>query len=259
MQVVLHSSDMVIVLGVGRKLLYVIWLSFFLFNQAQFQSIGKSPAQPWHQDPEKWETGWKEGGWDYMAVVPFELSRNVITATVYGQLLAANGAVLDIGCGEGTVYKHLNPNQQKKYVGVDLAPTAIAKAKKNNPEGNFIVSHANDYVPQKTFDLIVFNDVMMFLNPSDTVTRYRKYLRTGGYMIIAMFYQPDRNNNYDIDASFNAARQQMRLFDSMKVLGYVWHTGTTENKGEQVEKQRSSYRLEVYCNDINFRRNLRYE
>jgi SAM-dependent methyltransferase len=243
--------------GVREKLLCAILLSLSLFIDGQQR--GNIASQPWHQDPNKWETGWKEGGWDYMAVVPFELSRNVITASVYGQLLAADGAVLDIGCAEGTMYKYLSPTQKNKYVGVDLAPTAIEKAKKSNPDGHFVTASAKDYVPDKTFDLIVFNDVMMFLKPDETVSRYRNYLKKGGYMVIAMFYQPDRNNNYDIDASFNAARQQMRLFDSMKVLGYVWHTGTTENKGEHVEKQRSSYRLEVYCNDLVSRRNLRYE
>lgn len=194
-----------------------------------------------------------------MAIVPFELSRNVMTAAVYAPLLVPNGAILDIGCAEGTIVNYLNEEQKKQYVGMDLAPTAIEKAKAKNPGITFHVGNAKDYIPPKMFDLIVFNDVMMFLKPDETVTRYRKYLKKGGYFIIAMFFQPDRNNNYDIDASFNAARQQMRLFDTMKVLGYVWHTGTTENKGHDVEKQRSSYRLEVYCNDLEHRRNLRYE
>jgi hypothetical protein len=71
-------------------------------------------------------------------------------------------------------------------------------------------------------------------------------------MIISMFFQPERQNNFNNDIVFGKARKLMRFYDSMKVLGNVWHTNSTENKNaaENGGLQKTSFRLEVYCNDL---------
>jgi SAM-dependent methyltransferase len=203
-----------------------------------------------HQNISVWDKGWKDGDWDYMAKVPIELSRNAITSGVYAQLLAINGSILDVGCAEGTVVNYLNPIQRPKYVGVDWSAAAIEKARSNHPGVHFEVGSIKDYQPDQQFDLMIFNDVLMFAPVESGIPRFLKYLKPGGYMIISAFHQPERDNNFDMIPYFEKARSLMRLYDIIKVAGFVWHTRTTENKGHFEERQKTSYVTQVFCNDL---------
>lgn len=211
--------------------------------------VVKREQGSWHQDVKKWNDGWDRGEWNYMAKVPIELSRNAMSTAVYASLLAPKGVILDMGCAEGTSAMYLNRYQRQHFVGVDWSEVAIRRARSRYPNVEFVTDSVQNYEPKKKFDLMIFNDVLMFVEPDSTLRKYIKYLNRGGYMVISMFFQPDRSNNYDTDKYFKEARLLMRFYDSMRVQGHVWHNNRTENKHTS-EIQKTSYRMEVYCNDL---------
>lgn len=67
-------------------------------------------------------------------------------------------SVLDIGCGTGELLKYLN--RDIRYVGLDIAPTAIATAKQSFHDFPKAEFHATDFwewqSPDKEYDCIVW-------------------------------------------------------------------------------------------------------
>ena len=126
-----------------------------------------------YQSKEKWEQEWKDGSWDYMDRQTTERSKNAIIGSVFVQEAMGNrknGTVLDVGCGEGAISDHLLPTQL--YVGMDISKEAIQRAKeKRSGEHNdpllrrkFVNMNAYDFVPTHKFDVIVFSDMLYYLD-----------------------------------------------------------------------------------------------
>ena len=63
-------------------------------------------------------------------------------------------SVLDVACGDGYWMPDL-PN----YVGIDVAPEAIALARKRHPGRTYEVSDIRDF-PPRPFDLVIFRDAI---------------------------------------------------------------------------------------------------
>src|SRR5258708_39996767 len=61
---------------------------------------------------------------------------NTVGDCVYGPLekYAANGSVLDIGCGSGNTATEMSAAAYQTYVGVDISEEALAKAARRSKE-----------------------------------------------------------------------------------------------------------------------------
>ncbi len=74
--------------------------------------------------------------------------------------------ILDVGCATGTTYRFLKSNNafpRLEYSGLDLSSTAVNKAKKLYPEGNFVKKDQEplkDYL-KKTYDVVYSRDTIM--------------------------------------------------------------------------------------------------
>ena len=134
-----------------------------------------------------WEEQYRRGYWELMRGLD-ELARyNVIAG--YLQALKSGGSVLDVGSGEGLLADHLRPFGYRRYHGIDLSEAAIAQAAPRADERTtFTAADAETWVPQGTFDAVVFNECVYYFNdPVGSVRRYEPYLEPGGCFVVSTF------------------------------------------------------------------------
>ena len=72
-------------------------------------------------------------------------------------------AILELGCGNGELARHLVRRTQT-YVGVDGASRAIEAARRSVPDGEFHHLYFPCELPEGTFDLIVLSEFLYFLD-----------------------------------------------------------------------------------------------
>jgi len=107
----------------------------------------------------------------------------------YLQYLKCGGSVLDVGCGEGVLQEKLGPRTYCRYVGIDISSEAIGQAShKEDEKTSFVCADVNNYVPTESFDAIVLNEILYYLDdPLKVLKRYEGYLKEDGIFIISMF------------------------------------------------------------------------
>jgi SAM-dependent methyltransferase len=84
------------------------------------------------------------------------------------EVVQANDSLLDIGCGDGFFTKRFLSAKCKHVDGIDIEPSAIECAKKNNSAEN-IKYHLLDAVavnfPEKDYDVIVWDGAIGHFSP----------------------------------------------------------------------------------------------
>jgi trans-aconitate methyltransferase len=97
------------------------------------------------------------------------------------------------------------------YVGIDLSDVAIDQAREPGLAcSEFLVANATNFEPPHPFDVIVFNEILYYLeDPAEQVRRYAQYLAPAGIFVVSMYYSP---------ASF---RTWKRLNAELKTLDHV--------------------------------------
>ncbi len=126
---------------------------------------------------------------------------------------------LDLGCGTGLMSRHL-ARRAASVVGVDLAPSALATARKLHaelPNVSFEVHDVMD-LPRSfdgTFDLVVVADVLYYVSPLDDAAlaaiakRIAKLLVPGGICMLVDHYffrlDPDSRRSRRIHDVFAAS------------------------------------------------------
>lgn len=104
--------------------------------------------------------------------------------------LQAGGSALDVGCGSGTVSTALaRAFPQSRFVGVDLDPESIRKARAG-AEGlggrvRFVDQPLAALPPEEVFDLITVCDAVHdFAAPLETLREIRQRLKPGGVFLV---------------------------------------------------------------------------
>jgi 2-polyprenyl-3-methyl-5-hydroxy-6-metoxy-1,4-benzoquinol methylase len=195
------------------------------------------------QSVKKWDQEWKSGSWDYMEKVAVERSKNAIIGNVFINMYAksTNASVLDIGCGEGAVSDFLPSDQRKNYVGVDVSKEAIQKAKEkrqNQPYGSkFVHSSVYDFLPRHNFDVIVFSDVLYYVDHEKILQIYSEYLNPDGIIIISIFSKSMGNLLYE--NIFNVARRLFTKIDEIDIGGFT-------KKSENAKLEKTAFHIEIY-------------
>jgi hypothetical protein len=109
---------------------------------------------------------------------------SVLAATLPG-LVRRLGAksVLSVGCGDDYWMPHLGP----AYLGIDVAPEAIARAKLNHPERTYMVMDAvKGELPDA--DLVIVRDVLQHLSPADGVKLLDHVTESSARWLLASTY-----------------------------------------------------------------------
>lgn len=140
-----------------------------------------------------WEIQYKSGRWRYLNQLQELAHYSVIIG--YIKYFQHNGAILDVGCGEGVLFDLMCPCTYSRYVGIDISQTALDHAsKKGNEKSLFVRSPLEEYSPDEKFDAIVFNEVLYyFKRPAKVLEHYRDFLNADGVFIVSM-YRAQRND-----------------------------------------------------------------
>lgn len=142
--------------------------------------------------PADWDEQYAGQHWDFLTGVG-ELAHYAVIAA-YGSYLRPHAAVLDLGCGEGVLYDRYLPLGCRRYVGVDISQTAVARlAERASPENEFVAQDAETYEPDGAFDVIIFNEsITYFTEPEASFERYARWLAPDGIMIVSCHVQSPR-------------------------------------------------------------------
>lgn len=195
-------------------------------NQWLFQTEGK------------WDKEWKGGAWTYLESIAVERSRIAVIGGVLVPMYATrNGSVLDIGCGEGSISDFLPTVQRSLYVGVDISKEAIhiAKTKRGHPM-KFVHAAAHNFKPTHRFDVVVFSDVLYYVEYEKVLKQYESYMNPGGVLIISIFHQTERLMYENI---FSFARSTFNYIDEVEVSGFT-------KKSKEGPREKTAFHIEVY-------------
>lgn len=99
----------------------------------------------------------------------------------FADYISVNDDVLDFGCGSGFLLKGLNC---KKKIGIEINPTAVEFAKKNN--GVEVYGDIDD-LPDECVDVVISNNALEHsLRPLDELKSLYKKLRHRGKIIVVV-------------------------------------------------------------------------
>jgi len=138
------------------------------------------------ESKEVWDFQYRNKRWDYLANDE-EVSRYSVIRG-YIQHFNRQGSILDIGCGEGILQERLRAFGYTRYVGLDISEAAIQRAHiKEDAKTVFISGDAESHIPDESFDIMIFNEVLYYFhNPLDSFARYMSLLRERGVVIVSL-------------------------------------------------------------------------
>ncbi|MFA5127351.1 MAG: class I SAM-dependent methyltransferase [Patescibacteria group bacterium] len=174
----------------------------------------------------KWEKEFSAGKWNYLDSNPAERARSAVIA-IYCQYFYPKAKILDVGCGLGTILDFLNSIQRKKYLGIDISKVAITKARKK--KANFKNIDFNAFKSKTKYDIIIFNEVLYYLDETNALKQALKLLNKNGLVIISLYRMKSKRYDQKI---WQVSR---KFFKSI---------GTTEITS-LVKKQQVTWRVEV--------------
>ena len=113
----------------------------------------------------------------------------------YGALLtlmcrhAADGPVLDAGCGDGVLEQEFRTVSPVRVVGIDYSLEAIERAKTRHvPDCSFAQADYRGFTPAERFPLIVLNESLYYVEDFLGVLRsLSRWLTKDGVFVVSMF------------------------------------------------------------------------
>lgn len=140
----------------------------------------------WFKKQIRWNYKYKKGTWDFMSKenLRYEAIVNQIRKTQI-----TNPAILDLGCGFGALNDHLESSDYMYFLGVDFSSNAIQRAKDQNyPNAEFLVADIHHFIPNKKFEVIIFNEVLYYLEDQMAIVeKFANYFSDQGYFIFSFF------------------------------------------------------------------------
>ncbi len=144
-------------------------------------------VRPWPTGT--WNDDWQAGIWDYMA----ETAEAPRYALLAGLILSQGspGTVLDIGCGSGTLRRHLHPDSFTSYRGVDIAPSAIERAATVGYERSTFACADASTEPKDPAETVVLNEVAYLVaDPMTFIADVGRLVVPGGRLIASIYRHP---------------------------------------------------------------------
>lgn len=136
---------------------------------------------------EKFDHEFAAGKWSYLASSSREVPRYGAVAAYIEWSCPEGEGVLDLGCGEGVLFRYLSDRHKKGYVGVDVSDVALNKARAADIQ-KLYCSPMEKFIPPRPFGLIIFNEVLYYTTaPFDVMGYYRPYLTPDGCAILSLF------------------------------------------------------------------------
>lgn len=171
---------------------------------------------------EKFDREFASGKWSYLASSAREVPRYGAVSGYVECACPEGQGILDLGCGEGVLFRYLPERHRQGYVGVDVSDVALNKARKENIK-ELYCSPMEKFIPPRQFGVIIFNEVLFYtLVPLDVVAHYRPYLTEDGCVILSAFRY--KGNESSIWAGLDG--RGWDVFDRTKITsargGLIW-------------------------------------
>ena len=138
------------------------------------------------QERSSWEQEYSSGKWSCLGASA-EFAHYAIVAA-YIQILRRPISLLDIGCGEGQILKHLNLDLIAQYTGVDIAQAALDQITPKRPQDRYICSTLENFRPDAKWDVILFNEVLYYtFDPVANIKPFEAALTAEGRMLVSIY------------------------------------------------------------------------
>ncbi len=112
----------------------------------------------------------------------------------YGALLQVlrrydHGPMLDLGCGDGSLWKHYRPLSDSLLIGVDYSHTAVLKANSLAlPNTEFRAGDYRAFDPGRKLAVAVFNESLYYIEDFlDAIAKAESWLDGQGVVVVSMF------------------------------------------------------------------------
>ena len=171
--------------------MYALLRSLFLIGAREVRFASKplsAIASPPNVSVGSWREEYADGTWSRLHRLG-ELGHYSAIAGYYGRV-KPGGSILDVGCGDGVLQRQLKPHGYSRYLGIDFTPEAVASAAdgQDTTTTEFAVADATQYIPERKFDVIIFNECLYyFTDPMDVLERYSDFLHDDGVFIISNY------------------------------------------------------------------------
>jgi 2-polyprenyl-3-methyl-5-hydroxy-6-metoxy-1,4-benzoquinol methylase len=143
-----------------------------------------------------WDNEYSTRKWDF--------ADNTESDCVYAHLAkhAANGGILDLGCGTGNTSNELAATAYQKYLGVDISEICLRKARERSQEtgradkNQFVCGDFLQFFTSERFDVILFRESLYHV-PMDKITltlnRYATNLKANGVFVVRIKTLDDKD------------------------------------------------------------------
>lgn len=144
------------------------------------------PRDRMGQYSDRWEREYAANGWAWLNNNSERLHNHLIAA--YCSRLGPDASVLDVGCGEGVLQAILERFGYARYLGIDVAATAVARmASRADGRTRFQVADATTFTTDERFDAVVLNEVLYyFADPAAVLARLARLAHVRGYLVVSM-------------------------------------------------------------------------
>ncbi len=143
-----------------------------------------------------WSQSYAQGKWDFMRS-PEESQRYQILASFC--FSRPQPSIMDMACGEGILLEHFQQMgfTPARFLGLDIASTAIDRARLLHPEVRFEVADAETYQPDERFDVIVLNECLYYLRrPLKVLQNLESGLAEGGVFVVSAYHPGNAPRRY---------------------------------------------------------------
>jgi 2-polyprenyl-3-methyl-5-hydroxy-6-metoxy-1,4-benzoquinol methylase len=187
-------------------------------------------------DRTTWDQEYATGQWAKLGDFA-EMPRYALIAG-YTRSIGSSASVLDVGCGEGHLSTWLCEDTERRYLGIDLSSVAVEQARERAPHGaRFEAADAATFDPHETFDIIVLNEMLYYMDePEQVVERYGRFLAPGGALIISMFRVPESLRAWRRCASRLEVLDQVLLKGSKGTEWNVWLCKPAQHTEKTLER-----------------------
>lgn len=162
--------------------------------------------------------------------------RLIIPSAIKLLELSAKSKVLDIGCGNGILAKHIDPNIP--YVGVDSAKILIETARKEdkNPKHRYLVADVTRPFPLDITDFTHVTIILAMQNISDslaTLQTIKQYIKSGTRLLIVLnhpCFRIPRQSSWGIDEQSKLQYRRVNRYISSQKIPITMHPGKSTSE-----------------------------